>query len=213
MQACALGRAPIVDAVIRRERANPAFADERGYTCLHIAGQYGHTDVLRLVLDNHGLRERGLLNAPTKDGANTPLHLAAANNQPPAMRVLLLAGADRQAVNADGDTAAAAAVKVLGTTGAQQVLATLLHYASAELTKMDADAKERWEAENGADLGPRVVDAPGPGPRHLVHQEDPATSPKIVDGDEVVVRHRGRRGKPPAPTMPPRRPMRHKGEF
>ena len=60
LQACALGREPIVDAVIRRERADPAYADERGYTCVHIAAQYGHTDVLRLLLEGHGLRERGL---------------------------------------------------------------------------------------------------------------------------------------------------------
>eukprot|EP01043_Picozoa_sp_COSAG02_P007702 COSAG02_NODE_235_length_27784_cov_9.895828_5_plen_266_part_00 len=213
LQACALGRVPIVDAVVRRERANPAFADERGYTCVHIAAQYGHTDVLRLVLETHGLRERGLLNALTKDGANTPLHLAAANDQPAAMRVLLLAGAERQAINADGDTPANAAVKALGTTRAQPVLATLLHYASTELGKMDADAKARWAAQNGGDVGPQVVDAAGPGPRQLIHKEDPTTAPKIVGGDEVIVRHRGRRGKPTAPTGPPRRPTRHKGDL
>lgn len=213
LQACALGRVPIVDAVIRRERANPAFADERGYTCVHIAAQYGHTDVLRLVLETHGLRERGLLNAPTKDGGNTPLHLAAANDQPAAMRVLLLAGAERQAVNVDGDTPANAATKALGTTRAQPVLATLLHYASTELGKMDADAKARWAAQHGGDVGPQVVDAGGSGARHLVHKEDPTTAPKIVGGDEVIVRHRGRRGKATAPTGPPRRPARYKGDL
>jgi hypothetical protein len=213
LQACALGRGPIVDAVIQRERANPAFADERGYTCVHIAAQYGHTDVLRLVLETHGLRERGLLNALTKDGGNTPLHLAAANNQPAAMRLLLLAGAERQAVNADGDTPANAAVKVLGATRAEPVLATLLHYASTELGRMDAEAKARWAAQNGGDVGPQVVEAGGSGPRRLVHKEDPSAAPKIVDGDEVIVRHRGRRGKPTTPTGPPRRPTRYKGDL
>jgi hypothetical protein len=213
LQACALGREPIVDAVIRRERADPAYADERGYTCVHIAAQYGHTDVLRLLLEGHGLRERGLAEAPTKDGANTPLHLAAANDQPPAMRVLLMAGANRQAINADGDTPANAAIKTLGTVRAQPVVATLLHYTSAELAKMDADAKERWLASNGGDLGPHVVEAPGGAPRRLVHKEDPKAAPTVVNGDVVDVRHRGRRGKPPAPSMPPRRPTRYKGEL
>lgn len=212
LQACALGRAPIVDAVIRRERANPAFADERGYTCVHIAAQYGHTDVLRLMLETHGLRERGLHTTPTKDGANTPLHLAAANDQPPAVRVLLLAGAERQPVNADGDTPASAAVKTLGPSRAQAVLKALLHYASAELAKMDRDAKERWATSE--DVGPQVVEVQGPGgARQLLHKEDPTTAPQIVGGDEVDVRHRGRRGKPPAPAGAPQRPNRYKGEL
>ena len=213
LHACALGRVSIVEAVIRHERADPAFADERGYNCVHIAAQYGHTDVLRLVLETHGLREKGLLDQPTKDGANTPLHLAAANNQPPAMRLLLLTGAKRQAVNADGDTPANAAIKTLGTTGAQQVLATLLHFASTELGKMDTDAKERWAAQNGGDAGPQVVAASGPGPRRLVHKEDPGNAPKVVDGDEVLVRHRGRRGKPTGPTGPPPKPARFKRDL
>ena len=213
LHACALGRVSIVEAVIRHERANPAFADERGYNCIHIAAQYGHTDVLRLVLETHGLREKGLLDQATKDGANTPLHLAAANNQPAAMRLLLMAGAKRQAVNADGDTPANAAVKTLGTTGAQQVLETLLYFANTELVKIDAEAKDRWVAQNGGDAGPQVLPAPGPGPPRLVHKESPSNGPKLVDGDEVLVRHRGRRGKPTGPTGPPPRPARFKRDL
>lgn len=211
LQACALGRSEIVEAVVKRERANSRFADERGYTCLHIAAQYGHTDVLRLMLGRHGLEEKGLVSAATTAaaGANTPLHLAAGNDQPAAMRVLLLAGADRRALNADGDRPADSAIKSLGTVKAQQVMVTLLHYTAAELEKMDVGAKERWQKANGGDPGPRVEAAVGPGPKRLVHREEPTAGPHKVSGDTVDVRHRGRRGKPPPPAMPPRRPPRN----
>ena len=212
LQACALGRQSIVDAVITRERADPLYADARGYSCLHIAAQYGHTDVLRSVLRHGGerMRERRSVDRATEHG-NTPLHLAAGNNQPAAMRVLLLAGANRTALNHEGERPVDVAIKVIGAAKAEQILRLVLQQSTAELEAMDAEAKERWLAQHQGEREPHIAASPGEGPKRLMHVEEPKPRPQ-KGVDEVDVRRRGKGGKPPPPPRP-RRPFGDKREL
>ena len=69
--------------------ADVCWANENGYTALHMAAQGGHVEVIRALYGTHGAD----LNAQGSAGY-TPLHVAARNAETAAVKVFLELGAD-----------------------------------------------------------------------------------------------------------------------
>lgn len=79
--------------------ARDADVNKTGWTPLHYAATGGHTDVLRLLLDNHAYIDAA---SPNR---STPLMMAARYGTDDAVKLLLDAGADPLLKNALGVTA------------------------------------------------------------------------------------------------------------
>ena len=72
--------------------------DISGWTALHLAAQFGHVEVVDVLL-----RAGADVGAVHEGSGDTPLHNAAWKNHPAVIRLLLDAGADRYATNAVGN--------------------------------------------------------------------------------------------------------------
>ena len=88
---------------------------------IHEAVLGGHADVVR-EFAKHGAD----VNAPTRDGAQTPLHIAAVMGRTRAAEVLVSLGANRQSRDANGLTPLLAAERA----GQEEVVALLNRPAS-----------------------------------------------------------------------------------
>ncbi len=129
--------APLADAAMRQDvdavrgliarGADPDAAHGDGTTALHWAAQHGDVEVVALLVDAGANIE-----ARTRLGSHTPLHVASRSAQAAAVRALLGAGADTSAVTTTGATALHFAA---GSGNATAVAALLEHGA-------DADARE-----------------------------------------------------------------------
>ncbi|MGH9609087.1 MAG: ankyrin repeat domain-containing protein [Bryobacteraceae bacterium] len=99
--ACAAGR---TSDVLERIDSDPAMLGEHssdGWTPLHLAAFFGHTELAKGLL-NRGMQVDQRSTNPMK---NTPLHAAAAGGQIEVMRLLLENGADASAQQHGGWTA------------------------------------------------------------------------------------------------------------
>ncbi|KAG9392657.1 hypothetical protein J8273_6025 [Carpediemonas membranifera] len=76
----------------------------QGWTALHIAAEHGHTNVVKLLLDDtHGWKAA---NPDIKDGhSKNPLHIAISSGFYSVLQELLKAGADPHATDSFGSTA------------------------------------------------------------------------------------------------------------
>ena len=130
--AAATGRMDVVDAELQRGAAVSGYAYD-GWTPLHLAGFFGHTEVARRLLEAgaavNAVSQNALKNTPlhaatagkheaaalllierggdvnAKDaGGHTPLHIAAENGLGPIVRALLASGADPHAVDVEDKT-------------------------------------------------------------------------------------------------------------
>ena len=126
--------APLADAAMRQDAdairgliargADPDAAHGDGMTALHWAAQRGDIEIVEL------LRAAGAdLEARTRLGSHTPLHVASRSARPGAVRALLDAGADAGAVTTTGATALHFAA---GSGSAGAVAALLDHGAHAD---------------------------------------------------------------------------------
>lgn len=81
--ACKEGRADVVQELL--EKFDPSKRDDKGWSPLHYASQYGHKEIVELLL------QRGCFpQIETRDKKlNTPLHLAIANGHEDVVRCLL----------------------------------------------------------------------------------------------------------------------------
>ena len=125
--------APLADAAMRQDidavqdlivrGADPDAAHGDGMTALHWAAQQGDVDIVALLLGAEADVE-----ARTRLGNHTPLHVGSRSAQPRVVRALLAAGADARAVTTTGATALHFAA---GSGNAEAVAALLDHGADA----------------------------------------------------------------------------------
>ena len=80
--------------------ADPNFAQGDGMTALHWAADHGDTVMTSLLL-----KAGAKVSATTRLGANTPLHVAARNGRAGAVRALLSAGSNANALTSGGASA------------------------------------------------------------------------------------------------------------
>ncbi len=99
--ACAAGRTAAVLAEIHRDPSLLNAHSTDGWTPLHLAAFFGHSDLANALID------RGAdINAPSTNAMkNTPLHAAAAGANTPLVKLLLERGADPNARQEGGWTA------------------------------------------------------------------------------------------------------------
>lgn len=106
MSASSSGRLTVVHSLLQHG-ADAAAVNSGGRTALHYAASKGHVGILRQIVGGVGRGARAI-NQRDKVGA-TPLHRAAAANQPSACELLLEEGAAVDAADASGQTPAMAA--------------------------------------------------------------------------------------------------------
>ena len=129
--------APVADAAMRQDagavrvlvagEADPDAAHGDGMTGLHWAAHHGDVEVLRLLL-----AARADIEARTRHGGHTPLHVAGRSARAGAARALLAAGADANAVTTTGATP----LHFAAGSGNPDAVAALLDHGA------DADARE-----------------------------------------------------------------------
>mmetsp|Transcript_108231 Transcript_108231/g.316550 ORF Transcript_108231/g.316550 Transcript_108231/m.316550 type:complete len:416 (-) Transcript_108231:182-1429(-) len=81
--------------------ADPVAVDNSGRGIFHWGAINGSPEIMGYLIDNYS--EQVQVSTPD-DGGDTPLHLAAYNGQLPVVRLLVRAGADPEAENAQGFT-------------------------------------------------------------------------------------------------------------
>ncbi len=129
--------APVADAAMRGDvdavrgllarDADLDAAHGDGFTALHWAVQQGDGEIVALLLDAGADVE-----ARTRLGSHTPLHVASRSARTAALRALLAAGADARAVTTTGATA----LHFAAAAGGPETVAALLDHGA------DADARE-----------------------------------------------------------------------
>ena len=86
-----------VISVIKNNRKTVNQLDKYGWTPLHIASEYGYTEICEELLKNGAL-----FDAMEPELQQTPLHLAAVHGHHGVAKLLLKAGADVQALDYNG---------------------------------------------------------------------------------------------------------------
>ena len=90
--------AALVRQLCDEKGADPAFADEFGFTCLHLAAKRGYRDVVEaLVALGADVNQQG-------EGATVPLHMAAQFGHLSLVQFMIELGGDVDLVDASGAT-------------------------------------------------------------------------------------------------------------
>ena len=90
--------ADAVQRLCTDEGADPAFADEFGFSCLHLAAKRGYLEVVRaLVQQGADINQEG-------EGATVPLHMAAQFGHEALVQAMLELGADVDHKDSSGST-------------------------------------------------------------------------------------------------------------
>ncbi len=117
-EASAGGYQQIVERLLAEHLELLAARSSDGWTSLHVAAFFGHTDLARYLIDQGAAVDARSTNAMK----NTPLHAAAAGGRVAIVRLLLERGADVNATQEGGWTALHSAAQA----GSRELIETLL---------------------------------------------------------------------------------------
>lgn len=82
-----------------QKAADPCYADDFGFSCLHLAAKRGYKDVVEALIEmGADINQEG-------EGGTIPLHMAAQAGQYETVVYMVGAGADVDMRDADGSTA------------------------------------------------------------------------------------------------------------
>jgi hypothetical protein len=127
---------PAVERLCVEKGADPAFSDEFGFSCLHLAAKRGYLEVVRALCDQGAdVNQEG-------EGGTIPLHMAAQFGHLALVQSMIELGADVDAKDGSGSTPLRLA-QMFGRKEVEQYLRPLVDTGSGRWSKEDAQAREQ----------------------------------------------------------------------